>query len=463
MVESTVKPGTPQVTYIVSWPGSTVTVSLTDPNGQVIDATHLPSGATNVVGPAFSEYTVQHPAAGTWQVHLFGADVAADGEPVALQVATVPRDIGGPSIVPHAAGPIGSNGWYTGDVSVSWDVSVPGGSGIASTSGCDAVTVTTESADSQVVCSATNGDGVYGVQTVDVKIDKTPPATIASASVPPNDQGWHTTPVSVVLETTDNLSGVARTEYSSTGVQWTTYIGPIPMADGSQLLLYRSVDNAGNTEPVKVLFLRIDTMPPTVTATPTHTETPTPTQTATPTHTVTPTETATATATLTETTTATPTLTPTRTATATPTPTRTTIPAGTVVVSFADRAGQDRFLNGQYPDGVIGWGADRWYHEPPFGAFTTKHVSIFGAGPGTARFRLLRPLRLVSLRAYNHGPSPSDLVLHCDGGPARAAVLVPGEVRTVETGWTVPCAEVTVRSANGWDTHYDDLLLEAPP
>jgi hypothetical protein len=145
-------------------------------------------------------------------------------------------------------------------------------------------------------------------------------------------------------------------------------------------------------------------------------------------------------------------------------PAATSATAGEFTVTFDDRAGQDRFLNGQYPDDLIGWGADRWYLEPPFGAFATKHASLFGAGPRTARFRLLlRPLRLVSLRVYNHGPTASELVLHCDGGHARAVTLSSGEVRTVETGWAVPCAEVNVRSANGWDTHYDDLVLEALP
>jgi pimeloyl-ACP methyl ester carboxylesterase len=73
-----------------SWPGSTVTLALIDPNGTRIDPSHLPSGATYDVGPTWGRYRLPTAAAGAWQAEVFGADVAASGEDTTLEISQAP-------------------------------------------------------------------------------------------------------------------------------------------------------------------------------------------------------------------------------------------------------------------------------------------------------------------------------------------------------------------------------------
>ncbi|MGW4897351.1 OmpL47-type beta-barrel domain-containing protein [Kitasatospora sp. NPDC004240] len=97
--------------------------------------------------------------------------------------------------------------------------------------------------------------------------DTTAPVTTASAVPPPNAAGWNTTAVTVTLGATDDLSGVARTEYDLDGAGWTAYTAPVTVAGaGSHLLSYRSVDRSQNTEEPRSLPVRVDATPPVTTA-----------------------------------------------------------------------------------------------------------------------------------------------------------------------------------------------------
>jgi plastocyanin len=194
--------------------------------------------------------------------------------------------------------------------------------------------------------------------------------------------------------------------------------------------------------------------PPTATRTPTP---PPPTATRTPTALVTATRTATRTATVLAAATVTRTPTPTRTPTRTPTPAP-TLPAGAQTVTFDDRAGQNQALNGQYPAGVINWGNGVWFLSGPWGALTSKSVSLAGSGRTQGTFQFLTPRRLVSLRAYNGGPAAATLTLRCAGLTDAVTTLAAGQVVTVQTGWTGTCTVVTVISSNGWDTNLDDIV-----
>lgn len=147
--------------------------------------------------------------------------------------------------------------------------------------------------------------------------------------------------------------------------------------------------------------------------------------------------------------------TPGPTATATPTP---PAPAG-LTVTFDDRAGQNQGLNGQYPSGVIDWGSGQWYHSGPWGAFATKSVS-FTSGGTSRSFTFVTPRRLVSLRAFNGGGGASTVTLACAGQPTKTQTIPAGQTATIATGWTGTCSVVTVTSSNGWDTNFDDLVIE---
>jgi hypothetical protein len=131
-----------------------------------------------------------------------------------------------------------------------------------------------------------------------------------------------------------------------------------------------------------------------------------------------------------------------------------------MTVTFDDRSGQDQALDGQYPSGVIDWGANQWWHSGPFGQFTTKSVSFNVAGITSRSFTVVMARRLVSIQAYNGGSASTTITLSCPGQPPKQATLAAGQAATIETGWIGTCTSVTVSSSNGWDTNFDNLVLD---
>jgi len=94
---------------------------------------------------------------------------------------SVRDDLSAPVISPSVSGPTGPGGGYAGAVRVSWEVSDPE-SGIASSSGCDSVTLNGTTSSTTVTCSATNGNGLTARRSVTIKIDATPPSVTGRVS-----------------------------------------------------------------------------------------------------------------------------------------------------------------------------------------------------------------------------------------------------------------------------------------
>jgi hypothetical protein len=93
--------------------------------------------------------------------------------------------------------------------------------------------------------------------------DTTAPTTLLGLTA----TGWVNHDVSLTLQATDDMTGVARIEYMLGAGAWTTYTAPVVVsAEGETLVGYRAVDNAGNTEAAKSATVRIDTTGPTTTA-----------------------------------------------------------------------------------------------------------------------------------------------------------------------------------------------------
>src|SRR4051812_38071809 len=79
-------------------------------------------------------------------------------------------------------GTAGANGWYTSNVTVNWTVT-----GAATSTGCDAKTLTSDTPGLKLTCSASNIDGTSEVtQSHTFKIDKTPPGVAAAPNRPPD-------------------------------------------------------------------------------------------------------------------------------------------------------------------------------------------------------------------------------------------------------------------------------------
>lgn len=92
---------------------------------------------------------------------------------VAMAGGGVPPAVS-PVVSPGA--PTGANGWYVGDVAVSWSVSAP-----ATTSGCDPVTVTS-GGTTELACTA-SGPGGTTTSTVTVKRDSSGPTGVSVRGV----------------------------------------------------------------------------------------------------------------------------------------------------------------------------------------------------------------------------------------------------------------------------------------
>ena len=96
--------------------------------------------------------------------------------------------------------------------------------------------------------------------------DITPPATSASVVGTMGQAGYYRSAVDASFVGHDDLSGVARTDYSlDGGTAWTVYAAPLHFgSDGRYQVLYRSTDYAGNQEPAQAVSFVVDTVPPAV-------------------------------------------------------------------------------------------------------------------------------------------------------------------------------------------------------
>jgi hypothetical protein len=163
-----------------------------------------------------------------------------------------PSDTTPPVITPNVSGTLGNNGWYTSDVTVSWSV-VDNESSISSSSGCDPVTINTDTAGQTLTCTATSAGGTNS-QSVIVKRDATAPMISGSASPAPNGAGWNNSDVAVSFTCSDNLSGIASCGPNAT----LTGEGTGQSASGT------AVDNAGNSGSATVSGINIDKTAPNV-------------------------------------------------------------------------------------------------------------------------------------------------------------------------------------------------------
>lgn len=160
---------------------------------------------------------------------------------------------GAPTTSPNAVG------WYNGDVAIRWTASdaLSGLSGSAPADSTIASEGTGLTAGASVMDLA--GNSAIAKSAPPVNIDKTPPNTNATA--PSN---WNNTDVTVSLAANDALSGVAATYYRLDGGAWQSGNTLSISTEGSHALDYYSVDRAGNTEQVKLVQVKIDKTPPTI-------------------------------------------------------------------------------------------------------------------------------------------------------------------------------------------------------
>jgi hypothetical protein len=93
--------------------------------------------------------------------------------------------------------------------------------------------------------------------------DTTPPVTTATLFPQPNSVGWNRTDVVVTLTATDDISGVARTEYTVDGLGPTHYVAPLTVSsEGVHDIDFGSIDRSQNKEETKSVQVLIDKTAP---------------------------------------------------------------------------------------------------------------------------------------------------------------------------------------------------------
>jgi hypothetical protein len=156
-----------------------------------------------------------------------------------------------PVIVPTVTPSPNVNGWNNSAVLVSWSVTDPE-SGISSSTGCTATSLTTDTSGTVLTCSATNAAGLPSTGSVTNKIDMTPPAITFAGRTPPNANGWNNSAVTLNWNCSDALSGVV----SSTVSVALTAGGMNQSATGT------CQDKAGNQSSNTQSGINIDLVPP---------------------------------------------------------------------------------------------------------------------------------------------------------------------------------------------------------
>ena len=166
---------------------------------------------------------------------------------------TAPTLTGTPTTAPN------DNGWYAGDVAVTW-TAADGLSGIDGAA--PAPTMITGEGDA--LSSSASVDDKAGNTTsaslTGIKIDRHAPSTVATAP-----GGWQDHDVTVKLSATDNLSGVASTYFAVDGGAKQSGTSVSVTSEGSHTVSYWSVDKAGNAETAQAVTVLVDKTPPSIT------------------------------------------------------------------------------------------------------------------------------------------------------------------------------------------------------
>jgi hypothetical protein len=171
------------------------------------------------LGSGGAELTVSTSTASLW---AFGREVVVDSSP--------------PTITPSVTGTLGSNGWYVGDVDVSWTVEDPE-SAISSSTGCDPTTVDADTTGLELTCEATSAGGTASAS-VTVTRDATDPTVTCSFAAPG--------PVFLVGGVGGNVS--AGVSDLTSGPVAASVAAPAAVSSvGNKSVLLTGVDRAGNT------------------------------------------------------------------------------------------------------------------------------------------------------------------------------------------------------------------------
>ncbi|HVX41472.1 MAG TPA: hypothetical protein VHB25_18040, partial [Gemmatimonadaceae bacterium] len=220
----------------VSSENPSVTITLRDASGNAHQYSfQAVAGANSVPVSAFGMSAAAANDIAGFSMKTYGVKTSRD---VFLGMSVQPSDNTPPVITPTITGPLGQNGWYTGNVTVAWDVKDPD-SPIISSSGCDTVRVISDTDGQPITCTATSAGGT-NAQTVTIMRDATLPTVTYAGNA-----GSYTVDQTVAITCTANDatnpgSGLASSTCADiSGAAYT-------FAVGSNAFSATATDKAGN-------------------------------------------------------------------------------------------------------------------------------------------------------------------------------------------------------------------------
>ena len=155
---------------------------------------------------------------------------------------TVP-DPTAPEVAATVTGTLGDGGWYISDVDVSWTVADPE-SGIDSSSGCDAVTVDSDTNGITFTCTADSFGGTT-TESVTIMRDATAPEVSFSGNAGSYDVSDD---VAITCSATDATSGIATDDCADiSGPAWGFSLGTTTFSA-------TAMDNAGHSDSASGSF-----------------------------------------------------------------------------------------------------------------------------------------------------------------------------------------------------------------
>jgi Peptidase family M1 domain/Chitobiase/beta-hexosaminidase C-terminal domain len=188
---------------------------------------------------------------------------------------TIKRDATAPTTTASVAPPSPDllNGWYGSAPTVTL-TPADGTSGLASTKytidgGAPQTysapfAITTEGSHTIQYWSTDNAGNQESPSSLTVKLDLNAPVTTATLT-PGIHNGWYASPTLTLAGDDGAGSGIDHISYSRDGGLFQTYAGPLSgFTTGNHFVQYRSTDNAGRLEAVKLIAFKVDADKPTV-------------------------------------------------------------------------------------------------------------------------------------------------------------------------------------------------------
>ena len=207
---------------------------------------------------------------GTYTVYLRAIDNAGHEY---LLTQEIKVDSQSPALSHQVQGTLGENSWYTSDIQVEVTQVDP-----APSSGIQSFQTSLDGAnwaDYSAPLNFSEGTYVLQMRVVDnadhqdldgipLNVDTTPPSIDATLSGTLGSNNIYISPVEAAVSVSDNLSGIAATEYSLNGSAWEPYTSQLTLAGGVYALQFRTKDTAGLVSTTQVYDFSVDTHGPNI-------------------------------------------------------------------------------------------------------------------------------------------------------------------------------------------------------